>query len=30
MEILKVTLDEGTVMVLSTDGDFLRYLGKAK
>lgn len=30
MEIFKETLDEGTVLVLSTDGDFLRYLGKAK
>ena len=30
MDILKETLDEGTVMVLSTDGDFLRYLNKAK
>lgn len=30
MEIFKTTLDEDTVLVLSTDGDLLRYLGKAK
>ena len=30
MEIYKETLDKGTIMVLSTDGDFLRYLGSMK
>jgi len=30
MDIFKEALDEETVMVLSTDGDFLRYLNKAK
>jgi membrane protease subunit HflC len=30
MEIFRTTLDENTVMVLSTDGDFLRYLDRAK
>jgi membrane protease subunit HflC len=30
MEIFRDTLDENTVMVLSTDGDFLRYLSRAK
>jgi len=30
MEIFKETLDKETVLVLSTDGDFLRYLGSIK
>lgn len=30
MEVLKETLDEGTIMVLSTEGEFLRYLNSAK
>ena len=30
MEIFKETLDEGTVLVLSTESDFLRYLNQAK
>ncbi len=30
MEVLKETLDSSTVLVLSTDGDFLRYLGRAR
>ena len=30
MEIYKETLDEGTVLVLSTDGEFLKYLGSSK
>ena len=30
MEIFKETLDEGTVLVLSTESDFLRYLNSAK
>ena len=30
MEVLRETLDSSTVLVLSTDGDFLRYLGKAR
>jgi membrane protease subunit HflC len=30
MEVLKETLDEQTVLVLSTDSDFLRYLGRAR
>ncbi|MEE8549948.1 MAG: protease modulator HflC, partial [Gemmatimonadota bacterium] len=30
MEILKETLDEKTVLVLSTDSDFLRYLNRAR
>ncbi|MFQ6675162.1 MAG: protease modulator HflC [Fidelibacterota bacterium] len=30
MEIFKETLDEETVLVLSTDGEFLRFLGQAK
>jgi membrane protease subunit HflC len=30
MEILKETLDEKTVMVLSTEGDFLRYINQMK
>ncbi len=30
MEIFKETLDKETIMVLSTDGDFLRYLGSIK
>ncbi len=30
MEVLRVTLDSTTVLVLSTDGDFLRYLGRAR
>ena len=30
MEILKETLDEKTVLVLSTDSDFLRYLNQAR
>ncbi|HVT45620.1 MAG TPA: protease modulator HflC [Thermoanaerobaculia bacterium] len=30
METLKTTLDENTTMLLSTDGDLLRYLGNAR
>ncbi len=30
MEVLRETLDSTTVLVLSTDGDFLRYLGRAR
>jgi len=30
MEVLRETLDSSTVLVLSTDGDFLRYLGRAR
>ena len=30
MEIFKEALDGETILVLSTDGEFLRYLGKAK
>jgi len=30
MEIFRTTLDADTVMVLSTDGDFLKYLGSAR
>jgi membrane protease subunit HflC len=30
MEVLKVTLDSNTVLVLSTDSDFLRYLGRSR
>ena len=30
MEIFKTTLDKETIMVLTTDGDFLRYLGSMK
>ena len=30
MEIYKETLDKETVLVLSTDGEFLKYLGSAK
>lgn len=30
MEIFKEALDEETILVLSTDGEFLRYLGQAK
>ena len=30
MEIFKKTLDKETIMVLTTDGDFLRYLGSMK
>ena len=30
MEIFQETLDEQTVLVLSTDNDFLRYLGRAR
>lgn len=30
MEIFKQTLDDETVLVLSTDGDFLRFLGSAE
>ena len=29
MEVLKETLDSNTVLVLSTDGDLLRYLGRS-
>ncbi len=30
MEVLRETMDSSTVLVLSTDGDFLRYLGRAR
>lgn len=30
METFKDVIDEGTILVLTTDGDFLRYLGQAK
>jgi len=30
MEVFRETLDSTTVLVLSTDGDFLRYLGRAR
>ena len=30
MEVLRETMDTTTVLVLSTDGDFLRYLGRAR
>jgi hypothetical protein len=30
MEVLKVTLDSNTVLVLSTDSEFLRYLGNSR
>jgi membrane protease subunit HflC len=30
MEVFRETLDSTTVLVLSTDGDFLRYLGQAR
>ena len=30
MEVLRATLDSGTVMVLSTDSEFLRYLGRSR
>ncbi len=30
MEVLRQTLDSGTVLVLSTDGEFLRYLGRSR
>ena len=30
MEIYKETIDDGTVLVLSTDGEFLKYLGSTK
>jgi membrane protease subunit HflC len=30
MEVLRETLDSSTVLVLSTDGDFLRYLGQVR
>ncbi len=30
MEVLKATLDSNTVLVLSTDSDFLRYLGRSR
>ena len=30
MEVLKQTLDSNTVLVLSTDSEFLRYLGKSR
>ena len=30
MEVLRETLDSNTVLVLSTGGDFLRYLGRAR
>ncbi len=30
MEVLRETLDSNTVLVLSTNGDFLRYLGRAR
>jgi modulator of FtsH protease HflC len=30
METLQATLDKNTVLVLSTDGDFLRYLGQVR
>jgi hypothetical protein len=30
MEVLRETLDSTTVLVLSTDDDFLRYLGRVR
>jgi hypothetical protein len=30
MEVLRETLDSNTVLVLSTDSDFLRYLGSSR
>jgi membrane protease subunit HflC len=30
MEVLRQTMDSSTVLVLSTDGEFLRYLGRSK
>jgi membrane protease subunit HflC len=30
MEVLKQTLDSSTVLVLSTDSEFLRYLGNSR
>ena len=30
MEVFRETLDTTTVLVLSTEGDFLRYLGRAR
>ena len=30
MEVLRATLDSTTVLVLSTDSDFLRYLGRSR
>jgi membrane protease subunit HflC len=30
MEVLRQTLDSGTVLVLSTDSEFLRYLGRSR
>ena len=30
MEVLRATLDSNTVLVLSTDSDFLRYLGRSR
>ena len=30
MEVYKTTLDKETVLVLSTDGEFLKYLGSIK
>ncbi len=30
MEIYRETLDKETVLVLSTDGEFLKYLGSSK
>ena len=30
MEVYQETLDEETVLLLGTDGDFLRYLERAK
>ena len=30
MEVFRETLDSTTVLVLSTEGDFLRYLGQAR
>ena len=30
MEVLRATMDSTTVLVLSTDGDLLRYLGRAR
>jgi membrane protease subunit HflC len=30
MQVLRETLDSNTVLVLSTDSDFLRYLGRSR
>jgi len=30
MEVYRITLDKETVLVLSTDGEFLKYLGSIK